>query len=76
MVEASAAFVPLFVDTLDRSQPFEAFREHYGSYPVLRIQDAEGVDLAGRIDGNHVAGDIPTEDVLDQLKRGLAAFEN
>ena len=76
MVEASAAFVPLFIDTLDRSKPYRAFGEQFGSYPVLRIQDADGQDLAGRIDGNRVAGAIPVDDVLDQLERGLAAFEN
>lgn len=51
------------------------FGENWGSYPVLRIHDHEGKDLAGRIDGNRVAGEIPVADVLAQLERGLAAFE-
>lgn len=58
----------MFVDTLDRSQPFKRFSEVYGSYPVLRVHDLEGRDLAGRIDGNLVAGRIPVEDVLAQLQ--------
>lgn len=75
VVAASHAFVPLFVDTLDRDQPYGRFGESYGSYPVLRVFDHEGADLAGRLDGNAVAGRIPVEDVLAQLARGREAWE-
>jgi hypothetical protein len=64
----------VFVDTLDKSQPFERFGEQYGSYPVLRIHDHEGQDLAGRLDGNVVRGEIPADQVLDQLQQGEAAY--
>ena len=66
--------MPVFVDTLDRSQPYERFGESYGSYPVLRIHDHDGGDLAGRIDGNLVRGEIPVEEVLAQFARGAAAW--
>lgn len=74
MLSASAEFVPVFIDTLDRSQPFERFGESYGSYPVLRVLDHQGEDLAGRLDGNPVRGHIPVEDVLAQLERGARAW--
>lgn len=64
----------VFVDTLDRSQPYARFGEIYGSYPVLRIHDHDGRDLAGRLDGNLVAGKIPAADVLDQLATGKEAW--
>lgn len=66
--------MPVFVDTLDRTQPFERFGESYGSYPVLRIHDHQGNDLAGRIDGNLTRGRISSEELLAQLARGRAAF--
>ena len=50
------------------------FGENYGSYPVLRIHDHAGKDIAGRIDGNKVAGRIPVPDMLAQMQRGLKAF--
>ncbi len=74
MIEASASFVPVFIDTLDRSQPFESFGEMYGSYPVLRIHDHARRDLAGRLDGNPVRGLIPVDEVLAQLELGRRAF--
>lgn len=74
MAEAANAFVPVFIDTLDRSKPFLECGEIYGSYPVLRVQRSDGADLAGRLDGNPLAGAIPVEEVLGQLERGLAAF--
>jgi hypothetical protein len=67
--------VPVFVDTLDSSQPYERFGESFGSYPVLRIHDHDSDDLAGRLDGNPVRGRIPVDDVLDQLERGRQAFQ-
>ena len=67
--------MPVFVDTLDRSKPFERFGESYGSYPVLRIHDHEGRDLAGRIDGNPVRGRIEVADMLAQFERGREAWE-
>ena len=48
----------------------------YGSYPVLRIHDHEGGDLAGRIDGNLVRGEIPVDEVLAQFERGAAAYRD
>lgn len=75
IVAASAAFVPVFIDTLDPEQPYEAFGEIYGSYPVLRVHDHARGDLAERVDGNPVRGHIPAQQVLDQLERGRAAFE-
>lgn len=62
------------MDTLDRRQPYEAFGESYGSYPVLRVHDHEGRDLAGRLDGNLVRGEIPVEQVLQQLEAGRRAW--
>jgi len=64
----------VFVDTLDPTQPYERFGESYGSYPVLRVHDHDGHDLAGRLDGNVVRGRLPVEDVLDQLERGARAY--
>ncbi len=66
--------MPVFIDTLAEPEPYKRFDENYGSYPVLRIHDHESHDLAGRLDGNQVAGAIPTGEVLDQFRRGLLAF--
>ena len=41
---------------------------------MLRVHDHEGRDLAGRLDGNAVRGEIPTQEVLDQLARGREAY--
>ncbi len=68
--------MPLFIDTLDRSQPYEFYDESWGSYPVLRIHDHEGRDLAGRLDGNAVRGRLPIDDVLAQLEQGRRAFRD
>ena len=68
--------MPVFVDTLDRSKPYERFGESYGSYPVLRIHDHAGNDLAGRLDGNPLRGRIPVDDMLEQFARGLAAYRD
>ncbi len=64
----------MFVDTRDRTKPYERFGESWGSYPVLRLHDHAGGDLAGRIDGNLVRGRIPVDELLDQLERGLDRF--
>lgn len=64
----------MFIDTLAEPEPYLRFDENYGSYPVLRIHDLESQDIAGRLDGNLVAGAIPAKEVLDQFDRGLAAF--
>lgn len=64
----------MFIDTLDRTQPFERFGESYGSYPVLRIHDHQGRDLAGRLDGNLSRGRIAVEELVAQFERGRAAF--
>lgn len=74
MIRASRAFVPVFIDTLGPAWPYERFGEQYGSYPVLRVHDHESRDVAGRLDGNKVAGQIPKAEVLAQMERGLAAF--
>ena len=74
MVVASAAFVPVFVDTLDRSKPYKRFGESWGSYPVLRVHDHNGQDLGGRLDGNRVRGRLTVDEVLAQLKRGMTEY--
>jgi hypothetical protein len=74
VVEKSRAFVPVFIDTLNDLPTTKRFGESYGSYPVLRIQDHREKDIAGRIDGNLVAGRIPVDEILDQLDRGLQAY--
>lgn len=66
----------MFVDTLNDLPTTKRFGESYGSYPVLRVHDAEEKDLAGRIDGNPIAGRIPVKDVLSQLELGLREFES
>lgn len=57
------------------SQPIARFGESWGSYPVLRVFDHKGDDLAGRLDGNPLRGRLPIVAILDQLERGRAAFE-
>ncbi len=75
MVKASRRFVPVFIDTLKDLKTTRRFKERYGSYPVLRIHDHAEKDLAGRIDGNRVAGKIPVPQLLDQLRKGLKSFK-
>ena len=67
--------MPVFIDTLEDLETTRRFEERYGSYPVIRIHDHAERDLAGRLDGNKVAGLIPVRDLLARLERGLAAFE-
>lgn len=66
--------MPIFVDTLNDLPTTKRFGENYGSYPVLRIHGHSENDLAGRLDGNPVAGRLPIADVVDQLQRGKVAF--
>ncbi len=75
MVKASRDFIPVFIDTLKDLKTTRRFKEKYGSYPVLRIHDHEGRDLAGRIDGNRTAGRIPVDEILVLLDRGLKSFK-
>ena len=74
-MEQSAKFVPVFVDTLKDHKNTKRFKEHYGSYPVLRVHDHQGNDIGGRIDGNRVAGKIPVEQMLEQFKAATEAFK-
>jgi len=64
----------VFIDTLGDPGGYEPFGESYGSYPVLRIQDHDGNDLAARIDGNPVRGRIPAKQLLRQFESGRAAY--
>lgn len=57
----------MFIDTLGEQDAYRRFNENFGSYPVLRVHDLEGQDIAGRIDGNLVAGRIPVDEVIRQL---------
>ena len=50
------------------------FDESYGSYPVIRVHDHQERDLAGRLDGNLVLGEIPVSQLLEQLARGEKKF--
>lgn len=65
--------MPVFIDTLSDLKTTKRFGERYGSYPVLRVHDLLGKDVAGRIDGNRVAGRIPVAQVVAQMKAGLKA---
>lgn len=70
----SKKFVPVFVDTLRDRQTTESFGEMIGSYPVLRVHDLDGHDIAGRINTNLTAGIVPVSEVLQQMRLGLDAF--
>ena len=65
--------MPVFIDTLNDLPNTKRFGENYGSYPVIRVHDHDGVDIAGRIDGNPVAGKIPGPELLDLMDRGHRA---
>lgn len=67
-MKAAAEFTPLFVDTLRDLTLTRRFGESYGSYTVLRVMDLSGKDRAPRLDGNRVAGRIPIEEILEQLR--------
>lgn len=75
MVEASSQFIPVFIDTLSDYRTTRRFAESYGSYPVLRVHDLSGQDIAGRINTNLTAGIVKPEDVLKQMKLGLRRFK-
>lgn len=64
----------MFVDTLNDLPTTLRWRERYGSYPVLRVFDGDGHDLARRRDGNPVAGALPLDDVLALLRDALLAY--
>ena len=64
----------MFIDTLNDLKTTKRFGESYGSYPVIRVHDHEQRDLAGRIDGNLVRGEIPVPQLLEHLARGVNAF--
>ena len=67
----SKKFVPVFIDTLRDRKTTLRFGEIVGSYPVLRVHDLKGQDVAGRINTNLTAGIVPVEDVLRQMELGL-----
>ena len=67
--------MPVFIDTLADHETTQRFGEKYGSYPVLRVHDLKSTDIAGRLDGNPVAGEIPKGKVLEQMARGLDSFD-
>ncbi len=75
VIQASREFVPVFIDTLKDVKNTKRFNEKYGSYPVLRIQNTRGQDIAGRIDGNLVAGRIPVVQVLKQMHYAKVVIE-
>ena len=75
MIKASQEFVPVFVDTLKDIKTTKRFKEKYGSYPVLRVHNVKGQDIAGRLDGNLVAGQIPAIRVLKQLEYAKMALQ-
>ena len=76
MVKTSKKFVPVFIDTLKDLKTTKRFKESYGSYPVLRVHDLSGKDIAGRIDGNRVAGKIPVSQMLEQFEKALKVAED
>jgi hypothetical protein len=71
VIQASRAFVPVFIDTLKDADTTRRFGEHYGSYPVLRVHDLSGKDIGGRLDGNACAGNLPLNQLLEQLQTRL-----
>jgi len=68
-------FVPVFIDTLSDHETTKRFGEIYGSYPVLRVHDHEGRDLAPCLDGNPLRGEIPVDRILELCARGRKEFE-
>ena len=70
----ASGFIPVFIDTLKDEDSTSRFHENPGSYPVLRVHDLEGHDIAGRLDGDDVDGNLPLEAVKQQLRDGLKAF--
>jgi hypothetical protein len=73
-VRVSREFIPLFINTLSDDATTQRFGEMQGSYPVLRVLDYNGKDLAERIDGNPVRGAVTEAQLLKQMQRALQAF--
>lgn len=71
----STRFVPVFIDTLTDSRTTKRFGESFGSYPVLRVHNLQGKDIAGRINTNLSAGIVPAAEVVEQMERGLNALK-
>ena len=73
-MRVSREFIPLFINTLSDDPTTDRFGEMQGSYPVLRVLDSRGHDLAPRLDGNPVRGAVTEAQLLKQMQQGLQNF--